>query len=128
MLTFAAAIFFLISEGSAAFLSERFGSVIGLLGATLLVFLMSPLHRASEWLSGRVVHVDESPEYRAFRKLQMYAAAVEDSLAHGEIGPSQRSLLDRLRESLEIATADARKIESDLGLRQRGDRQAPALP
>ncbi len=110
------AIFFLISEGSASFLSERFGTVAGLLGATLIVFLVSPLHRLTEWLSGQVVRVDEGSEYRAYRKLQMYAAAVEDSLAYGEIGPAQRTLLDRLRQSLEMSPEDALRIESDLGL------------
>ncbi len=113
------ALFFLISEGSASFLSERFGSVAGLLGATLVVFLVSPLHRLSEWFSGHVVHVEEGQEYRSYRKLQMYAAAVEDSLAHGDIGPAQRSLLDRLCESLGVSSADARRIESDLGLEER---------
>ncbi len=110
------AIFFLISEGSASFLSERFGSVAGLLGATLIVFLVSPLHRLTEWLSGQVVRVDEGGEYRAYRKLQMYAVAVEDALAYGEIGPAQRTLLDRLRESLEMSPDDASRVESDLGL------------
>lgn len=108
------AIFFLISEGSASFLSDQFGSVAGLLGASLIVFLLSPLHRATEWLSGQVVSVDESSEYKAYRKLQMYAAAVEDALSHGEIGPSQRGLLDRLRESLDLSEADAHRIEADL--------------
>ncbi len=108
------ALFFLISEGSASFLSDQFGSVAGLLGATLIVFLLSPLHRATEWLSDRVVTVDESAEYKVYRKLQMYAAAVEDALSHGEIGVSQRGLLDRLRESLEVSEIDARRIEADL--------------
>ena len=110
------AIFFLISEGSASFLSERFGAVAGLLGATLIVFLVSPLHRLTEWLSGQVVRVKEGGEYRAYRKLQMYAAAVEDALTYGEIGPARRSLLDRLRESLEMSLEDAQRIESDLGM------------
>ncbi len=110
------AIFFLISEGAAAFLSERFGSVLGLLGAALIVFLVAPLHRLSEWLSGQVVPDEPGGDYQAYRKLQMYAAAVEDALAHGDLGPAQRSLLERLRESLEISRADAVRIESDLGL------------
>lgn len=110
------AIFFLISEASASFLSERFGTVAGLLGATLIVFLVSPLHRLTEWFSSQIVRVDEGGEYRAYRKLQMYAAGVEDALTHGDIGPSQRSLLDRLRESLAVSSEDARRIESDLGL------------
>ena len=109
------ALFFLISEGAASVLSERFGTVAGLLGATLIVFLLSPLHRLSEWFSGQVVPAREGSEYRAFRKLQMYAVAVEDALAYGDIGPAQRSLLDRLRESLEVSPDDARRIEADLG-------------
>jgi hypothetical protein len=114
------AIFFLISEGSASFLSERFGTVAGLLGATIIVFLVSPLHRLTEWFSGQVVRVDEGSDYRAYRKLQMYAAAVEHTLAYGEIGPAQRTLLDRLRDSLEMSSKDAWRIESDLGLSAGG--------
>ena len=109
------ALFFLISEGAASLLSERFGTVAGLLGATLIVFLLSPLHRLSEWFSGQVVPPREDSEYRAFRKLQMYAVAVEDALAYGDIGPARRSLLDRLRESLDVSSDDARQIEADLG-------------
>ncbi len=110
------AIFFLISEGAASLLSERFGTVVGLLGATLIVFLVSPLHRLSEWLSGQVVPINEGSEYQAYRKLQMYAVAVEDALAYGEIGAAQRTLLDRLRDSLKMSPDDARRIEADLGL------------
>ncbi len=110
------ALFFLISEGAASLLSERFGTVTGLLGATVVVFLVSPLHRLIEWLSGQVVPVNEGSEYEAYRKLQLYAVAVEDALAYGEIGPAQRSLLDRLRESLAISFEDARRIEEDLGV------------
>ena len=42
--------------------------------------------------------------------------AVEDALAYGEIGPARRSLLDRLRQSLEVSLDDARRIEADLGV------------
>ena len=110
------ALFFLISEGAASLLSERFGTVAGLLGATLIVFLLSPLHRLSEWFSGQVVPAGEDSEYQAFRKLQMYAVAVEDAMAYGDIGPARRSLLERLRESLDVAPDDARRIEADLGV------------
>ena len=110
------ALFFLISEGAASMLSDRFGTVAGLLGATLIVFLVSPLHRLSEWFSGQVVPTEEDSEYRAYRKLQMYAVAVEDALAYGDIGPARRSLLNRLRESLEVSPDDARRIEADLGI------------
>ena len=110
------ALFFLISEGAASLLSERFGTVVGLLGATLVVFLVSPLHRLIDWLSGQVVPVNEGSEYEAYRKLQLYAVAVEDALAYGNIGPAQRSLLERLRESLAISAEDARRIEGDLGV------------
>ncbi len=110
------ALFFLISEGAATFLSDRFGTIVGLLGATLIVFLVAPLHRLTEWLSGQVVHVSAGSEYQAYRKLQMYAVAVEDALAYGDVGPAQRTLLDRLRESLDISIEDAGRIEADLGV------------
>mgnify|MGYP001811770195 FL=1 len=52
---------------------------------------------------------------KAYRKLQMYAAAVEDSLSFGEVGPAQQQVLERLRESLGVSPQDARRIEADLG-------------
>ena len=110
------AIFFLISESAASLLSDQFGTVFGLLGASLVVFLVSPLHRLAEWFSGQVVQVDQGGEYKAYRKLQMYAAAVEDALLDGKLGTSQRALLERLRESLEMSAEDARRIEADFGL------------
>ena len=55
----------------------------------------------------------------------MYASAVEDSLAHGDIGPAQ-GIAHRLSESLEVSATDARRIESDLGLIDDGRVQAAA--
>lgn len=107
-------IYFLVSEGAASLLSDQFGSVLGLLGATVVVILLTPLHRLTNWLSGQIVEVDESAEYRAYRKLQLYATAYEDALKMGEVTPSQRMLLDRLRESLGLSDADASHIEVDL--------------
>ena len=99
----------------------RTGAFAILMAWSLALFLLRSAERdrLTEWLSGQVVRVDEGSEYRAYRKLQMYAAAVEDALAYGEIGPAQRTLLGRLRESLEMSADDALHIESDLGLQTR---------
>lgn len=108
------ALYFLITEGAATFLSDQFGSVLGLIGATLVVLLLTPLQKMADWFSKELVTVDESTEYKSYRKLQMYATAVEDALAHGDLGPSQRALLDRLRESLQLSPENAARIEADL--------------
>ena len=108
------ALYFLITEGAATFLSDQFGSVLGLIGATVVVLVLTPLQKMADWFSRELVEVDESTEYKSYRKLQLYATAVEDALGHGELGPSQRALLDRLRESLGLSAENAARIESDL--------------
>ena len=58
-------------------------------------------------------NTSDTPEYAAFRKMQVYEAAVAD--VHGADGVSakERLLLERLRASLGIAETDAARIERD---------------
>jgi hypothetical protein len=55
-----------------------------------------------------------TPEYVAFRKMQVYEAALVDALGEGGISHKERALLGHLRDSLGIPAADAEVIEIEL--------------
>ena len=59
-------------------------------------------------------NTQNTPEYAAFRKMQVYEEAVTEAHAEGGISDKERSLLVRLRDSLRISESDARTIESEL--------------
>lgn len=58
-----------------------------------------------------------TPEYAAFRKLQVYEAAVAEALQGGGISQKERALLVRLRDTLGISTVDAETLEHELQTR-----------
>ena len=58
-----------------------------------------------------------TPEYAAFRKLQVCKAAVAEALRGGDISQKERALLIRLRDTLGISTADAETLERELRAR-----------
>ncbi len=59
-------------------------------------------------------NTQNTPEYIAFRKLQVYEAARTEALPDGNISDRERELLNRLRDSLGISAADADAIEAEL--------------
>lgn len=109
------AIIFLISEGANTFLSEELGTVAGLLAAAVLIFFLAPLQQFAERVAASAMpNTENTPEYVAFRKMQVYENALAEALEEGGISPKERSLLNRLRESLEISETDAQAIEAEL--------------
>lgn len=109
------AIFYVISEGAARLLSSELGNLAGLFAAALVVFLLAPLQRFAERVaSAAMPNTRNTPEYTAFRKLQVYEAAVTEARQGGGISPKERALLVRLRDSLGISIADAETLERDL--------------
>lgn len=55
-----------------------------------------------------------TPEYTAFRKMQVYESAVTEAQMEGGISHKERALLVRLRDSLGISESDASTIEGEL--------------
>jgi hypothetical protein len=108
------AIVFLLSEGADRFLSAELGNVGGLLAAAIVVFLLAPLQRFAEGVAATAMpNTQNTPEYTAFRKMQVYEAAITEAL-EGGISKKERALLVRLRDSLGISESDAEAIERDL--------------
>jgi len=109
------AIIFLLSEGADRFLSSELGDSIGLLAAALVVFFLAPLQRFAERVAAAAMpNTQNTPEYAAFRKMQVYEAAIAEAQADGGISQKERALLIRLRDSLEISESDAEAIEIEL--------------
>ncbi len=110
------AIVFAASEGADRFLSANLGSGAGLLAAALVVFFLAPLQRLAERVASAVMpNTQNTPEYIAFRKMQVYEVAIEEALVGG-ISQKERALLNRLRDSLGISSLDAETLERELQL------------
>ena len=115
------AVFFLVSEGSALFLSQALGNALGLVAAALLIFLMAPLQRAAERVAERAMPgVRDTPEYASYRKLQVYAAALESAYQEGGVTDRERAMLERVAESLGLHPSDAARLETDIRDRVTG--------
>ncbi|NND44387.1 MAG: hypothetical protein HKN58_03620 [Xanthomonadales bacterium] len=109
------AVMFLISEGASTFLSAELGNVLGLLAAAVLMFFLAPLQRFAERVADSAMpRTENTPEYAAFRKMQVYESAVAEARAEGGISAKERTLLNHLRESLGISESDADAIEQGL--------------
>ena len=77
---------FLLSEGADRFLSAELGNVAGLLAAALVVFFLTPLQRFAEGVaSAAMPNTKNTPEYAAFRKMQVYEEAVSEARQEGGI-------------------------------------------
>jgi len=112
------AIFYLVSEGADRLLSSELGNVAGLVAAALVMFFLAPLQRfADRVASAAMPNTQNTPEYAAFRKMQVYEQAFAEAHYEGGISAKERALLDRLRESLGISDADSESIESEIRAR-----------
>lgn len=109
------AVFFVVSEGAATILSDRLGTLVGLLATGLLVFMLAPLQRSAEKLANAALPaVQDTPEYRTYRQLQIYGEALAEARSRGPITPVGRLALEKLRESLGLDEADAAELEAGL--------------
>ena len=119
--TIVVTLIFLLSEGADRFLSAELGNFAGLLAAAIVVFFLAPLQRFSESVaSAAMPNTENTPEYAAHRKMQVYEAAVAEALPDGNISDRERRLLNTLRDSLGISAADAYAIEGELVKLQPG--------
>jgi hypothetical protein len=109
------AVFFMVSEGAASFLSERLGSLFGILATGALVFAPAPLQRVAERRSAAAMPtVHDTPEYKRFRKLQIYGEAFSEATRGSSVSAVERAVLNRLREQLELEVSEATALEHEL--------------
>ena len=118
---------FLVSEGVSTFLSAELGNVAGLFAAAVVIFFLAPLQRFAERVASTAMpNTQNTPEYAAFRKMQVYETSVAEARGGGGISAKERSLLNTLRESLGISEYDAAAIERELEARANGTANAQA--
>jgi hypothetical protein len=87
---------YLVPEGPDRFLSSEFGNISGLLVSALVVFFLAPLQRFADCLASVAMpNTENTPEYVAFRKMQVYEAALTEALPDGRISERDRELLCR---------------------------------
>lgn len=98
------------------YLNRTAGFVAGSIVAGSLLFLVPKLNKVGEKVANTALpQVQPTSEYVAFKKLEVYRAAVESALETGnEIDPNERRMLDRLRAKLALAETDAQAIEAEL--------------
>lgn len=107
------AMFFIVNQLVEVFAGQAFGAVAGAIAAGLLLFALRPLERLSHRVADAAMPgVHATAEYAAFRKLEVYQAALEAAL-EGGISPKERRTLDALRTKLGIAEGDAALVERD---------------
>ncbi len=112
------AIMFILSEGAERLLSAELGNVGSLMVAALVVFALTPLQRFAERVATVAMpNTQNTPEYKASRKLQVYEAALSEALQEGGISQKERALLVHLRDSLGISASDTEAIEAELQMR-----------
>jgi hypothetical protein len=84
------------------------------LASALVVFFLTPLQRFAEGVaSAAMPNTENTPEYATYRKMQVYESSFADALLGG-ISDKERALLETLRETLGISSADASMLEKDL--------------
>lgn len=117
------ATFFVISELASNYLSDQFGTVLGVLVTGALVFFLDPIQRAAERLSNAAMpNTVDTPEYEAFRKLQVYDSAIRAALEDGHISVRQRRVLNSMIETMGIDPAVAERMEADSLAARSGQR------
>jgi hypothetical protein len=90
-----------------------------LIAAALLVYFLAPLQRIAERVANRAMpETVSTPEYLAYRKMQVYEAALTEALGGDGISEKERAILTRLRDSLGVSADDARAMEDDLRARR----------
>lgn len=92
------------------------GALLGFLVSAGIVLALRPVQRFAEGLANRLMGgVQDTPEYRRARKLQVYRAALEGAVADGVISERERSILRRLQQELGISEREAVRAERDVG-------------
>lgn len=111
----ALAVVFVISKLVEAYASRNLGFVAGAIAAGLLLFAAPRLNKLGDKVANTALpKVQATTDYIAFKKLEVYKAAVEAAHETGGITEKDRASLDRLRAKLGLDESDARALEREI--------------
>lgn len=97
------------------YVSRQWGIAAGGGAAGVLLFLVPRLNRLGDKVANKAMpNVQPTPIYLAFKKLEVYRAAVESAQETGGITDRERASLDRLREKLGLSKEDTGAVESEV--------------
>lgn len=96
--------------------NRTFGAVAAGLTAGVVLVLAPRLNKLGDRIANAAMpSVQPTSDYLAFKKLEVYKAAVESALETGNvIDPNERVMLDRLRAKLGLSAADATAVEAEV--------------
>lgn len=113
-----AAIFFVVSEGVAAYLGNRIGVLAGIVVTALIIPLFPRLQRATEHALDAVVGPARSIASMApEEKVRMYEDFARESWKDGSLSATERAFLDDLRIRLTLTFEEAALAESSAARR-----------
>lgn len=119
-------IFFIVEKIAESYLARTFGIIAGSIATGLLLFLAPRLNKMAEQVGNKAAPaVQNTSQYLAFKRLDVYRGAVEETLHLGPLTQKDRAILDRLRVTREIEATDAEALEADV---RKALGRAVALP
>ncbi|MDQ7828734.1 MAG: hypothetical protein QN122_02190 [Armatimonadota bacterium] len=110
-------VFFVASKLVEAYLSQAAGWYAGALAAGVLLFAAPRLNKLADRVAEATVPgpgTGPPAEYLAYRKLEVYKAAVETAAETGLIDQRERTFLARLRAKLGLAPETAAAVEEEV--------------
>lgn len=108
-------VFLVVEQLVQNWFTGRFGLLLGALAAGLMLFALGHIRHFAQHVADRAMpDVTATPEYVAFRKLEVYRAAFEGLFADAVLNDKERAALERLRIKLAIRPPDARAIEDEV--------------
>lgn len=112
----ALAVVFAVSKVVEAYASRNLGFVAGAVAAGLLLFAAPRLNKLGDRVANTAMpNVQPTSEYLAYKKLEVYRAAVESAVeGDRKIDSAERAMLDRLRSKLGLKESDAAALEAEL--------------
>lgn len=108
-------VFFMVSEGAEALLSQQLGTLLGILAAGVLVFAIAPLQRMAERLSTRAVPSGKAVDEMSHdEQADLYRDQLRFAWADGKVDRRERKRLESLRARLGLPEDKAYKLEAEL--------------
>jgi hypothetical protein len=109
---------FIAFQIASQYLNRNYGIVASGITTGLLLFLSPRLNKLADRVSNAALPaVQPTSEYIAFKKLEVYRAAVESAVEGGGLANApERAMLDRLRAKLVLAPVDAQAIELEMAV------------
>jgi hypothetical protein len=107
------AAFLVVEQLVSNYFNGQFGVLFGAVVAGLMLFGLDHIrHFAGKLANEAMPNVSPTPEYVAYRKLEVYRAAFEGLNADGQVSAKERATLEKLRLKLGIAPGDAAALEA----------------